>query len=121
MNTWRTLSTILDRITNQILEELHTMRLLTVNGGEMITGDNRPALVDRSLEILSHLLKDRIEINQLVRIPSVCTHLSKGEQVLEHFAHPFRPFRNEIHTHECLAVDLSTVALKEELGIVRDH
>lgn len=63
MNARGVFSSILYRVSDEVLEQLNKMRFPALDSGQTIARHNGPTLFDRRLEILRRLLKDEIQID----------------------------------------------------------
>jgi hypothetical protein len=76
--------------TDEILEELPEMHLLTLDGRYLVAGHNRAALLDRGLQVFNLFLKNQIEIDGL-SLAGVLVQLGVRQQVRQQFPHSAAP------------------------------
>src|SRR5439155_10645338 len=115
MNERRAIAPVLDAIADQILEELHEMRLVAENGGQRVTANGRPGFLDRDPAVFEHRLEYAIKIDRRNTLLTVAGQLGICQQVRQQFAHTLRSVADEFDAGRGFAVELAAIAFQQEL------
>ena len=110
----------LNRIGDQVLEDLQKLRRIGSDGGQIIVGDEGPALLNGGLQVQNRLAEDRVRVGRLERL-APGTYPGIGQQVVDEPLHTHRAVHRIIDIFFGLRVELPLVALGQKLGVAGDH
>src|SRR3954447_1194958 len=116
----RRLAAELERIADQVLEELHELHLVDIDARQRIPADRGPGLLDRRAQIGDGALERRLEGHGL-ELLALGADPRVGEQVLDQLLHARRAVDHVVHEFAPVAVELVAVAPREQLRVRGHH
>ena len=110
----------LDRVGQQVLEQLQQLHRVALDGGQIVDRDARAALFDRHAQILERVLHDRVAIGRRERL-GLRAEPRVGEQIIDQRLHALGAVDRITDELVGVGVELAPVALRDQLQVARNH
>src|SRR5947207_11340852 len=110
----------LDRVGDQVLQQLADLGRVALHGAERAMGDRRPALEDRAFVRAQHAFEDRVGIDRHA-LDLDAADARVPQQVVDQELHPLRAVDGGVDELVRGLVELASVAALQQLQVARDH
>ena len=112
---WRLLTSELNRVSNQVLEELDELCLITHYHRQRLFWqcNRRPALLDGGLEVVDGVLDDSLAVHRFECL-TAARNAGVRKQVLDQLLHVLCPVDGVTHERVCFGTELPLVPALEE-------
>ncbi len=109
----------LDRVPDEVGEQLPELHRVGQDRGERAAGERRPRLPGSGLEVFERGVEGGVRVGRNQR-SGAGAHAREGEQVLDEPLHAHRPLHRELDEFPCVGVELVAIPAGEELHVAGD-